>query len=374
MATTILPTQAKIPFVDLAVQYRNLRHEVDPVIQKTIEETAFIQGERVRNLETAFAAYCGARFGVGSSSGTSALHVALLAAGISPGDEVITVAHTFIATVESIVHAGAEPVFVDIDPVTYCMDPGQLKAAITPRTKAIIPVHLYGQCADMDAILEIAKQHNVLVIEDAAQAHGSDAGGRRAGSMGVMAAFSFYPGKNLGAFGDAGMTTTNDEAYAKKMRLLVDHGRTTKYSHDLIGYNYRLDGIQAAVLGVKLNHLDDWNRERRRLARRYTELLKGLPVETPVEKRGHVYHLYVVQVDDREGLGKALSDQGISTGVHYPLPLHQQPALKHLPGSARRLPVTERVAARILSLPMFPEMTEVQQDRVVAGVRGFLKR
>jgi len=371
MSTTIAP--AKIPFVDLAAQYRNLRHEVDPVIQKTIEETAFIQGDRVRQLEQAFADYSGAKFGIGSSSGTSALHVALIAAGIGQGDEVITVAHTFIATVESIIHSGAEPVFVDIDPVTYCMDPGQIEAAITPRTKAIIPVHLYGQCADMDAILAIAKKHNLMVIEDAAQAHGSDANGKRAGSMGVMAAFSFYPGKNLGAYGDAGLTTTSDEALAKKMRLLVDHGRTTKYSHDLIGYNYRLDGIQAAVLNVKLRHLDDWNRSRRRLAHRYTEALSGLPVETPAEKRGHVYHLYVIQVDDREGLGKFLGDQGIATGVHYPLPLHQQPALKDLAGSKKRLPVTERVAERILSLPMFPEMTDAQQDRVVEGVRSFLK-
>ena len=372
MSSTIAP--AKIPFVDLAAQYRNLRHEVDPVIQKTIEETAFIQGERVRNLEQAFADYSGARFGIGSSSGTSALHVALVAAGIGPGDEVITVAHTFIATVESIIHAGAEPVFVDIDPVTYCMDPAQLEAAITPRTKAIIPVHLYGQCADMDAILEIAKKHDLPVIEDAAQAHGAEVSGRRAGSMGIMAAFSFYPGKNLGAYGDAGLTTTNDESLAKTMRLLVDHGRTTKYSHDLIGYNYRLDGIQAAVLGVKLRHLDNWNGARRRLAHRYNELLRGLPVETPVEKRGHVYHLYVVQVDDREGLGKAMADQGIATGVHYPLPLHQQPALKNLAASKKRLPVTERVAERIISLPMFPELTDEQQDRVVAGVRAFFKR
>jgi dTDP-4-amino-4,6-dideoxygalactose transaminase len=368
-------TAGKIPFVDLAAQYRTLRHEMDPAIQKTIEETAFVQGDRVRSLERDFAAYCGAKFGVGSSSGTSALHVALLTAGVGPGDEVITVSHTFIATVESIIHAGAEPVFVDIDPVTYCMDPGKLEAAITPRTKAIVPVHLYGQCADMDPILEIARRKNLLVIEDAAQAHGSDANGKRAGSMGAMAAFSFYPGKNLGAYGDAGMITTSDEAYARKMALLVDHGRTTKYSHDLIGYNYRLDGVQAAVLSVKLRHLDDWNRSRRRLAHRYNELLKDLPVVTPQEKRGHVYHLYVIQVDDREGLGKALAEVGVATGVHYPLPLHLQPALKHLPGAGKgRLPVTEQVAARILSLPMFPELTDEQQDRVVQGIRGFVKK
>jgi len=236
-----------------------------------------------------------------------------------------------------------------------------------------VPVHLYGHPVDLDGISAVAKRHNLLIVEDAAQAHGARFRGGRIGSFGNAAAFSFYPGKNLGAYGDAGLTTTSDEALAKKMRLLVDHGRTTKYSHDLIGYNYRLDGIQAAVLNVKLRHLDDWNRSRRRLAHRYTEALSGLPVETPAEKRGHVYHLYVIQVDDREGLGKFLGDQGIATGVHYPLPLHQQPALKDLAGSKKRLPVTERVAERILSLPMFPEMTDAQQDRVVEGVRSFLK-
>ena len=298
--------------------------------------------------------------------------MAMVCAGIGKGDEVITVSHTFIATAEAIIHAGATPVFVDIDPETYCMDVKQLEAAITPRTKAIIPVHIYGQLADMDAILETAKRHDLCVVEDAAQAHGAPHGDRRAGSMADFGCFSFYPGKNLGAYGDAGIVVTNDEAHAERLRLLVNHGRATKYTHSVIGFNYRLDGIQAAVLNVKLRHLEDWNNSRRRLAHRYNELLSGMDVQTPIEQRGHVYHLYVIQCDDREGLAKALGSEGISTGVHYPLPLHLQPCLDYLGAKEGSLPVTERLASRILSLPMFPEMTEDQQERVAAGIRGFL--
>jgi dTDP-4-amino-4,6-dideoxygalactose transaminase len=373
-----MPTAApaKIPFVDLQAQYRSLKADIDATVLKTMEETAFIQGERVRRLENDFAAYSGARYGIGASSGTSALHAALVAAGIGEGDEVITVAHTFIATVESILHAGAVPVFVDIDPETYCLDPARIEAAITPRTKAIVPVHLYGQLADMEAILAVAKKHDLIVIEDAAQAHGAaNADGKRAGSMGLSAAFSFYPGKNLGAYGDAGIITTNDEALSQKLHSLMDHGRETKYTHQMIGYNYRLDGLQAAILSVKLKRLDDWNRARRRAAHRYNALLKGLEVVTPVESRGHVYHLYILQVNDRDGLGKALEADGIATGVHYPVPLHLQPCLKDHPSSkAARLPVTERVASRIISLPMFAEITEEQQERVAAGIRKFVEK
>jgi len=365
---------SKIPFVDLNAQYRALREEMDPVIRKTIEESAFIMGNRVAGFEEAFASFCGARFAVGCSSGTTALHMALVCAGIGAGDEVITTAHTFIATVEAIIHAGAVPVFVDIDPVTYCLDPAALEAAITPKTKAVIPVHLYGQMADMDPILAVAKKHGLLVIEDAAQAHGSDVGGRRAGSLGDFGCFSFYPGKNLGAYGDGGAVTTSDEKHLETLRLLVNHGRETKYTHKIVGYNYRLDGLQAAVLKVKLGHLEDWNRRRRAAAHRYNERLAGLDVVVPEERRGHVYHLYVIQCDDREGMGEALGAEGIASGVHYPVPLHLQPCFQEMPWNpkAGSLPVTEKVASRILSLPMFPELSEEQQDRVAAGVRKFL--
>jgi len=364
-----------IPFVDLKSQYKAIRPEIDAAVQATIEETAFIGGKRLQALEEAFAAYCGVRFGVGASSGTTALHIALAAAGVKPGDEIIVPSHTFVATAEAVHHTGAVPIFVDIDPETYCMDPASAEAAVTPRTKGIMPVHIYGQVTDMDPILELAKRKNLFVIEDAAQSHGAYYGKKRAGSMGDFGCFSFYPGKNLGAYGDAGMSVTNDEEAAKLMTLLVNHGRTTKYEHDIIGYNYRLDGIQAAVLNVKLPHLDDWNEGRRRAAHRYNELLKDLDVVTPVEKRGHVYHLYVIQCDDREGLGKALGEDGIASGVHYPVPLHLQPCFQSHPGYGKgKLPVTEKVASRILSLPMFPELTEEQQGRVAASIRKFQGR
>jgi dTDP-4-amino-4,6-dideoxygalactose transaminase len=362
----------RIPFVDLGAQYRAIHAEIDPAVQTTIEETAFIGGGRVKALEDAFAAYCGAAFGVGCSSGTAALHLALESAGIGRGDEVILPVHTFIATAEAVLHAGATPVFVDIEPRTYCLDPALIEDAITERTKAIIPVHLYGQMADMDPILEIAGRRNLLVIEDAAQAHGAYLGKRRAGSMGTFGCFSFYPGKNLGAYGDAGAVVTSDEGHRDRMERLANHGRETKYTHGMVGYNYRLDGIQAAVLSVKLKHLDDWNESRRRVAHRYNELLEGTNVEAPVEERGHVYHLYVIQCDDPVGMGKALDEDGISTGIHYPVPLHLQPCLADIPGAEKgRFPVAERIAGRILSLPMFPEMSEEQITRVAEGVKRF---
>lgn len=369
-----MPTaqSTRIPFVDLGAQYRAIRTEIDPAVQETIEETAFIMGGRVKAFEDAFAAYCGAAHGVGCSSGTAALHLALVSAGIGRGDEVILPVHTFIATAEAVIHAGATPVFVDIEPRTYCIDPARVEEAITERTRAIIPVHLYGQMADMDPILEIAERRSLLVIEDAAQAHGARLDDRRAGSLGTFGCFSFYPGKNLGAYGDAGAVVTRDEKLRDRMQLLVNHGRETKYTHSVIGFNYRLDGIQAAVLSVKLNHIDDWNESRSRVAHRYNELLEGANVETPVEERGHVYHLYVIQCDDREGLARSLDEDGISTGIHYPVPLHLQPCLADIPGAVKeRFPVSERIASRILSLPMFPEMTEEQIARVAEGVRRF---
>jgi dTDP-4-amino-4,6-dideoxygalactose transaminase len=362
-----------IPLVDLRAQCHAIRAEIDPAIRETVDEGAFILGERVSAFEEAFAALCGARFGVGTSSGTSALHVALTAAGIEPRDEVIMPAHTFVATAEAVCHCGATPVFADVDPETLCLDPEQIEAAITPQTRAIIPVHIYGQCADMAPILATARRHDLTVVEDAAQAHGAPCGDRRAGGLGDFGCFSFYPGKNLGAFGDGGLVTTSDEEQARHLRLLINHGRTTKHSHEIIAFNYRLDALQAAILSVKLRHLESWNRARRRLAHRYSELLGDLPLQTPTERRGHVWHLYVIQCDDRDALAEALRADGIATGIHYPLPLHMQPCLQHLPSSGEgRLPVTERAARRILSLPLFPEMTDEQQDRVVAAVRRFL--
>jgi dTDP-4-amino-4,6-dideoxygalactose transaminase len=366
---------APIPFVDLKAQYQVIRGEIDRAIAETVEQTAFIMGRRVEELENDFARFCGARYAIGCSSGTSALHLALTSAGIGAGDEVITVSHTFIATAEAVIHTGATPVLVDIDPETYCIDVEQIEAAITPRTKAILPVHIYGQLADMDPIMDLAQRHGLMVIEDAAQAHGAEHENRRAGSMGTLGCFSFYPGKNLGAYGDAGMVITSDEEQAERIRLLVNHGRETKYTHKLIGFNYRLDGIQAAVLGIKLKHLEGWNESRRRLAHRYNDLLSDVDVVTPVEKRGHVYHLYVIQYEDRDGLGEALKADGIATGIHYPVPLHQQPCLDHLPGAKEgRFPVTEALTQRIISLPMFPEMTEAQQNRVVESIRRYVNR
>jgi dTDP-4-amino-4,6-dideoxygalactose transaminase len=367
--------QLPIPFVDLRAQEEAIRREIDDAIRGTLEQTAFIMGERVRSFEAEFAEYCGARFGIATSSGTTALHLALLGCDVGRDDEVITVAHTFVATAEAICHCAATPVFVDIDPEDYCIDPACIEAAITPRTKAIIPVHLYGQCADMEAVQAVASRHGLKVIEDAAQAHGAECNGNRAGSMGDSGCFSFYPGKNLGAYGDAGMVTTNDEDRAHFLRMLADHGRHSKYEHQIIGYNYRLDALQAAILSVKLKYLDEATRARQRLAHRYIELMRDLPLQLPVERRGHVYHLFVIQCDDRDDLAKALRAEGIAAGIHYPLPLHVQPCFRHLPTAGEgRLPITERAAKRILSLPLFPELTDEQQNRVVGVVRNFVAR
>jgi dTDP-4-amino-4,6-dideoxygalactose transaminase len=361
-----MSTDAPIPFVDLKAQYAAICGEVGAAIQAALDETAFIMGARVRDFEAEFAAFIGARHAIATSSGTTALHLALIAAGVGPGDEVLCPSHTFIATAEAVCHCGATPVFVDIEPETYCIDPALIEAAITPRTKAIIPVHLYGQAADMDAIMPIAERHGLTVVEDCAQSHGAKCGDRTTGTAGAFGCFSFFPGKNLGAYGDGGMVTTNDGAAARRIRLLANHGREAKYEHEIIGYNYRLDALQAAVLRVKLRHLPEWNEARRHAAHRYSELLRGLPVETPIEKRGHVYHLYVIQCENRDGLAKALQAAGVATGVHYPLPLHMQPCFSHLPGGGPgNLPVTERTARRILSLPIYPEVTESQQRRVV---------
>lgn len=366
-------TMSHIPLVDLKAQYKFLKSEMDTVIQDVMDNSDFIMGNRVKNFEEQFAKFCSTRFGIACSSGTTALHLALIACDVGQGDEVIVPSHTFIATGTAVCHSGATPVFAEIDSDTYTISPSRLKVVITEKTKAIIPVHLYGQCADMDPILDIAREHNLKIIEDAAQAHGAKYKGRKAGTMGDVGAFSFYPGKNLGAYGDGGMVVTNHETVAEHLRMLADHGRKNKYEHEIIGYNYRLDALQAAVLSVKLRHLDAWSKARRQLAHRYNELLDNVPVQTPAEKFGHVYHLYVIQCDDRNGLSDVLREQGIATGIHYPIPLHLQPCFQNIPTAGQgKLPVTEKLAERILSLPIFPELTVEQQHRVVETTRNFL--
>ncbi len=363
-----------IPLVDLKAQLRGIRTEIDSAISETLDQTAFIMGDRVRRFEREFAKYCGTSHGVGASSGTTALHLALVAAGVGPGDEVITVSHTFIATAEAILHCGAIPVLVDVDPETYTMDPQRLEEVLTSATKAIIPVHLYGQCADMTAISAFASTHGLKVIEDAAQAHGAMWEGKMAGAIGEAGCFSFFPGKNLGAAGDGGAVVTNNDQMAERMSSLANHGRQTKYLHDVLGFNYRLDALQAAVLSVKLRYLDDWTDRRRGAAKRYNELLRDLPVELPVERDRHVYHLYVIQCDRRDELLALMKSRNIFAGIHYPIPLHKQPCF--LSGEAVRsgpMPVTERVADRIVSLPLFPEITSEQQERVTESIHDFFR-
>ncbi len=364
-----------IPLVDLKAQYLSIKDEIDAAIQRVVDSTSFILGPDVRAFEEEFARFCGVQHAVGVDSGTAALHLAFLACGIGPGDEVITTPHTFIATIGMLGRVGARPVFVDIDPQTYNIDPTRIEAAITERTKAIMPVHLYGQPAEMDSILEIADRHGLKVIEDAAQAHGAEYKGRRAGSMGHVAIFSFYPGKNLGAYGDAGALVTNDGEIAEKARLLRNHGRRDKYEHLLQGFNYRIDTLQAAILRAKLAHLEEWNEARRRHAATYRELLSDLDLVLPYEP-GHVravYHLLVVRLPERDALREHLRDRGISTGIHYPIPLHLQPAYRHLGYKEGDFPATEECARQVLSLPMYPELTPTQVEEVARAIKEFLR-
>lgn len=355
-----------IPLVDLKAQYRAIQPQIDAAIAQVITNTSFIMGPAVREFEQQFADFCGVTHCIGVSSGTAALTLALRALGIGPGDEVITTAHTFIATAEAICAVGAQPVFVDIDPVTYTLDPERFAAAITPDTRAVIPVHIYGLPADMDRINSIAETHGLAVIEDAAQAHGATWQGRMAGSLAHLGCFSFYPGKNLGAYGDAGAVTTNDPDLAEQIRSLRNHGRRDKYVHDQVGYGERLDTLQAAILAAKLPYLADWTAARRRLAARYQELLADLDLILPQEAEGanSAWHLYVVRTSRRDQVLEQLRRRGVEAGVHYPLPLHLQPAFASLGLGAGDLPVTEAVSATCLSLPLFPEMTDAQQDRV----------
>lgn len=360
---------SKIPLVDLKAQYDSIKPDIDAAIARVIANTSFIGGREVSAFEEAFAAFQGTKRCVGLASGTAALWLSLKALGVGAGDEVITTPHTFIATVEPIEEVGAVPVFVDIDPVTYNLDPARIKAAITPRTKAIMPVHLYGQMAAMDAIMETARRHNLYVIEDAAQAHGAVYQGKRAGQWGHIACFSFYPGKNLGAYGDAGAICTNDDALADKIAKLRDHGRTSKYAHDEIGFGERLDSLQAAILGAKLPHLAEWTEARRRCAAYYTQALSGLggittPRELPDSQA--VYHIYCIAVTgDRAAVLAELKNRNIEAGIHYPIPLHLQAALAHRGGREGDFPNTEHAARSIISLPIYPELKTEQLNRVV---------
>lgn len=367
---------SKIPLVDLSAQYQAIKSEIDAAIQHTIANSAFILGPKVKQFEEHWAQFCRVKHAVGVDSGTAALHLALLALGIGAGDEVITTTHTFVATAEAITLTGARPVFVDIDPRTYNLDPQKVEDAITPRTRALIPVHLYGQPAEMDALLDIARRHNLRVIEDAAQAHGALYRDRQIGSLGDVACFSFYPGKNLGAYGDAGALVTDDDDLAHKVRMLRDHGRTTKYEHLITGYGYRLDGLQAAILDVKLKHLPEWNQRRRAHADYYTELLSSLEIVPPYEAPHvcSVYHLYVIRAPRRDELLNYLRSQNIEAGIHYPIPLHLQPVYKNLGYRAGDFPIAEQAAAEILSLPMYPELTHAQMERVVETMQEFYRR
>ncbi len=360
-----------IPLVDIAAQHAETAAEAERRVLDVLRGGQYVGGPEVATFESEFAAFCGVEHGVAVNSGTAALHVALLALGVGTGDEVITVAHTFAATAEAIVATGAAPVFVDIDPETYTMDPEQLCAAITPRTRAILPVHLYGQMASMDRILEIAGAHGLPVVEDACQAHGALLGGRRAGAMGSIGCFSFYPSKNLGSAGEGGMAVTNSPELAARMRQLADHGQSRRYEHAVVGYNYRLPAIQAAVLRVKLPHLDAWNARRVAIAAVYGDALAdtGLALPTVAAGAEHVYHLYVVGTPQRDALAARLHEHGVATGLHYPIPVHLQPAFA---GSRTvgDLPHTVKAAREVLSLPMYPQLTHDQVECVATQVRA----
>ena len=361
-----------IPYVDLQTQYQSIKPEIDAAVLKVLASAQFILGEEVSAFEREFAAYCSVREAVALNSGTSALHLALLAAGVGKGDEVITVPFTFVATAAAIDYVGARPVFVDIDPKTFTMAPDAIEKVITPRTRAIMPVHLYGHPADMDPILEIARRRGLTVIEDAAQAHGAEYKGRRCGSMGDMAGFSFYPGKNLGAYGEGGALVTNDPDLAKKVRLLRNWGEERRYEHSLKAYNYRMDGIQGAILRVKLRYLEQWTESRRAHAAAYRSLFGDSTIGVPEERADcrHVYHVFAVRLRNRDATREQLQAAGIHTGVHYPIPVHLQPAyhdLGHRPGD---FPVSETVAREVLSLPIYPELTPAQREMVVSAVRA----
>jgi dTDP-4-amino-4,6-dideoxygalactose transaminase len=384
----------KVPFLDLKAQYKQIEHEVVPLVTEAMENGMFIGGPNVDGFEKEFAEFCNTKYCIGVNSGTDALRFALMASGVGPGHEVITVSNTFIATTEAISQVGATPVFVDIDPNTCNMDPNKLNEFLEREcsfdestnqlinqstrspVKAIIPVHLYGQMADMDPMMELARKKGLLIIEDACQAHGAKYKNKTPGSMGAAGCFSFYPGKNLGAYGEGGAVVTQDEKMANEIRMIRDHGQNKKYFHTMEGYNGRLDAIQAAVLRVKLKRLADWNRSRNDNASYYNELLADVPgieFAKVADFAGSVYHLYVIMLDDRDALQQFLGDKGIATGLHYPLPLHMQKAYEHLGYKEGDFPITERVAKRLLSLPMYPELTRAQIRYVTDSILEFMK-
>ena len=365
----------KVPFVDLSAIHKPLEQEFNAVFQRVLDRSSFILGPEVKRFEEAFASYLGADHCITVNNGTTALHLVLAALGIGAGDEVITVPNTFIATAEAVSAVGAKPVFVDVDPISFTMDPALVERAITNRTKAILPVHLYGQCADLDRLLAIAECHNLFLIEDACQAHGSEYKDRKAGTVGIAGCFSFYPGKNLGALGEGGAIATNDAALAEKLRMLRDHGSLRKYEHTLPGFNFRLEGLQGGFLAVKLPHLDTWNNERRQIATFYNEKLRDanltLPVEMPYGK--HVHHLYIIQTDNRDEVKQQLAEKGIDTGLHYPVPLHLQDAYRDLGYKKGDFPVSERLSQHILSLPMYPGLSIEAAEYVVSTLAESVK-
>ena len=361
-----------IPFLDLKAQYHQIKPEIDAAVARVVSSGHFVLGPEVAAFEGRFAEYCRTARCLAVNSGTSALHLALLAAGVGPGDEVITVSMTFVATTAAILYSGAKPVFVDVDPVTWTMDPGLIEAAITSRTKAIVPVHLHGLMADMDPIMSIAQRHGLIVIEDAAQAHGAEYRGRRAGSIGDLGCFSFDPGKNLGAFGEGGAVVTDRPEFARRVSLLRDWGQEAKYDHVIAGYNYRMDEIQSAILNVKLDYIERWTEARRSIAERYNELLSELPFARPrpPSHSRHVYHVYSIRLQRRDDTLALLREAGIGAGIHYPIPVHLQKAYAELGYRAGDLPVTEMLANDFLSLPIYPELLPDRANEVVSTLRN----
>ncbi|MFC6668990.1 DegT/DnrJ/EryC1/StrS family aminotransferase [Marinobacterium aestuariivivens] len=362
-----------IPFLDLKAQYRSIKDEIDQAVLNTLASSQYVLGSEVSTFEEEFAEYCGAAYGIAVNSGTSALHLALLAAEVGPGDEVITVSNTFVATVAAIDYCGAAPVFVDVEPDTLNMNPHLVEEAITERTRAILPVHLHGHPADLDPILEIARRHDLRVIEDACQAHGAEYKDRRVGGIGDLGCFSFYPGKNLGACGEGGMVVTQNEDFARKIRMLRDWGQEKKYHHKLKGYNYRMDGIQGAILRVKLRHLDGWTTARREVARRYNEQLVGLNLTLPIEKpwAKAVYHVYAVRILARDALHNYLNEQGVQTGIHYPIPVHLQTAYASLDFPENSFPISESSSRYLLSLPLYPELSQSKVSDICNYIHNF---
>jgi dTDP-4-amino-4,6-dideoxygalactose transaminase len=363
----------KLQMVDVVGQYQHIKSEVDAAVQRVLESGQFILGKDVAEFEAAAAAYLGSKHALGCASGTDALQIAMMAFGIGPGDEVISTPFTFVATAETIAIIGAKPVYVDIDPKTYNIDPAAIRKAITPRTKAIIPVHLYGQSADMDAIMKIAREHGLRVIEDACQAIGATFEGKKTCTFGDVGCLSFFPSKNLGCFGDGGMIVADDPALMDRMRMIASHGSRERYYHEILGMNSRLDTLQAAILGVKIRHLDRWNAARRAAADRYNALLQGLPVTPPaIDPRcGHIFHQYTIRAQRRDGLATHLKERGIPHAIYYPVPLHLQKAFAMSGGKPGDFPVTEQAAREVISLPMHSELTEEQQGTIAQAIREF---